>query len=52
MKTSLIPKGKTGEAKPRQYRIYLTGGGYVDREAGLSAEATVREQERMKEINQ
>ena len=43
MKTSLIPKGKTGEAKPRQYRIYLIGGGWVDREGGLSVESTIRE---------
>ena len=43
MKRSLIPKRKTGEAKPRQYRIYLIGGGWVDRVAGLSAESTIRD---------
>ena len=43
MKRSLIPKRKTGEAKPRQYRIYLTGGGYVDRKGGLSVESTIRD---------
>jgi hypothetical protein len=37
------PVDKIGEAKPRRYRIYLTGGGYIDREAGLSVEATIRD---------
>jgi len=43
MKRNLIPKGKTGEAKRRGYRIYLTGGGWVDREGGLSVESTIRD---------
>lgn len=36
-------KVKTGKCKFRRYRIYLTGGGWIDREAGLLAESTIRD---------
>ena len=43
MKKRLVSKVQTGPAKKRGYRIYLVGGGYIDKEGGLSVEATIRD---------
>lgn len=34
--------GAKNSPKPRKYRIFLTGGTYIEREAGLGVESTIR----------